>query len=547
MVILKIARIGCLLIFLALLLMATFPLVSGVPVEFFLRLDPLIFAVTLLGSWAWIPALLPAVGILLLTLILGRFFCSAVCPMGATIDLVDSALSRCSGRPVKMDRSRHEALIRVKYVILIFLLGAALGGLSLIQFFSPMALITRFYGMLVLPVVTVIGEMVLGILRPAARLVGLSALEYAVLDAPRFALQWLTVMIFAGVFACAFFAPRFWCRYLCPAGAIFAVCSRRPVLRRSVNENCIRCGLCQEGCPMDAIGEDPFDTVHSECIGCRTCVRVCPENAVSFTGRRPVQGKEGNSVSAGRRGFICAAITGVFAGLITKTGIGFRSGGPVEGELLNPGMIRPPGALPEKEFLLRCVRCGECMKACPTNTLQPAWFEAGLEGMVSPVIRPRRGPCEPGCAVCGQVCPTGAIRALSLEEKTCAKVGTAYVIRHKCLAWEFDQACLICDEVCPYGAIGLKTVPEIQVAVPFVDEKKCNGCGFCEYYCPVQAGSAIVVEPMDEIRLESGSYCDRARELGFSFREKQPLEHVPGQQGPDAGESRRVLPPGFTE
>jgi len=131
-----------------------------------------------------------------------------------------------------------------------------------------------------------------------------------------------------------------------------------------------------------------------------------------------------------------------------------------------------------------------------------------------------------------------------LDEKRYAKVGTAYVIPHKCIAWEFGRPCLVCDEVCPYGAVELKTVEGISVAVPFVDETKCNGCGFCEYYCPVQARSAIVVEPMDELRLETGSYLATSRELGLSFELKK-------KQGPDRERVPEIpegsLPPGFTQ
>ncbi|HDP24583.1 MAG TPA: 4Fe-4S dicluster domain-containing protein [Deltaproteobacteria bacterium] len=549
MTVLKIARIISLLLFFILLFYATFPLVSLIPVDIFLRLDPLIFAVTLSGSRTVIPLLLPAVIILLLTLVLGRFFCSAICPLGTTIDIADRMIPQGNPEHDPGKKRARTHLVRVKYLLLIFLLAAAASGISLILVFSPMALATRLYGTLIMPVFFLVAGGALDLIRPLTWEFDITTLAYASIDVPRFALTWVTVLVTGAILGCALIAPRFWCRYLCPAGAIFAVFSRRPLIRRTVSEGCTRCGLCQELCPMDAIGEDPRDTVYSECSGCRVCAGVCPERVISFPLRGRTGKKAAQEFSAGRRGLLAAAGAGISAGLIARTDLGYRTGTDEPGEVHHPALIRPPGAIPENEFLLRCVRCGICMKACPTNTLQPTWFEAGLAGMMSPVIRPRRGPCEPPCAVCGHVCPTGAIRTLNPEEKICAKVGTAYILRHKCLAWEFDQPCLICEEVCPYGAIELRTVDGIPVTVPFVDEKKCTGCGYCEYYCPVQAGSAVVVEPMDEIRLSLGSYCETARERGFIFDEKDGLVRLPedGHRDTKIPESDGGLPPGFTE
>ena len=125
-------------------------------------------------------------------------------------------------------------------------------------------------------------------------------------------------------------------------------------------------------------------------------------------------------------------------------------------KLANPRLMRPPGALPEKSFSAKCIRCGECMKVCLTNTLQPCLWESGLDGLWSPRIVPRLAGCDQTCSLCGQVCPTGAIRALPLEEKKNAKLGTAVIDRERCLVWAEDKLCLICDEQCPYNAIVFK-------------------------------------------------------------------------------------------
>ena len=159
---------------------------------------------------------------------------------------------------------------------------------------------------------------------------------------------------------------------------------------------------------------------------------------------------------------------GLFTAGVLRSGVHQPRPRSRERALLNEGLIRPPGALPEAEFLANCIRCGECMKACPTNTLQPIWFKAGLEGIFTPVMLPRLAACAVNCNVCGKVCPTGAIRDLPLIEKNHAKTGTAWINRQNCLVWERDKKCLVCDEVCPYGAVSFQPVPDRNNAAPFV-------------------------------------------------------------------------------
>jgi len=158
------------------------------------------------------------------------------------------------------------------------------------------------------------------------------------------------------------------------------------------------------------------------------------------------------------------------------------------------------------------------MKACPTNTLQPVWLKAGLEGLFTPVMVTRLAGCSINCSACGQVCPTQAIQDLPLIEKQHAKVGTAWIVRQNCLVWEQDKKCLVCDEVCPYNAVSFRPVPGLVNAAPFVVANRCTGCGWCENKCPVKGAAAIRVNIIGEVRLASGSYIEKAREYGFEFR-----------------------------
>ena len=187
------------------------------------------------------------------------------------------------------------------------------------------------------------------------------------------------------------------------------------------------------------------------------------------------------------------------------------------------------------------------MKGCLTNTLQPVWFAAGISGLWSPRITPRLAGCEQNCNVCGHLCPTGAIRPLDIEEKIYAKVGTARIIQSLCIAWEKGQKCLICDEICPYNAISSQFAPGHTVPLPVVDENKCNGCGYCEAKCPVIGESAIRVEAAGEIRLASGSYSKKARELGLVFHAKTSVQDQFVLDGPPRGEQEIRTDPGDSQ
>ncbi|MCK5421982.1 MAG: 4Fe-4S dicluster domain-containing protein [Deltaproteobacteria bacterium] len=261
---------------------------------------------------------------------------------------------------------------------------------------------------------------------------------------------------------------------------------------------------------MEAIGDDPRKVKTRECLQCRTCRLICPKEAISFKAAfSPFRDDIRTATGITRRGFLYSLSGGLASSFLL-----FNS--PLKRKR-NDTLIRPPGAIPEEEFLNSCVRCSECMKVCITNTLQPSLLEGGLEGLWTPRLDLRFAACEQTCNLCGKVCPTQAIRDLDLEEKKHAKIGTAMILKEKCLVWEQDKACLICDEQCPYNAIVFETVEGFRR--PFVIERKCNGCGFCELKCPVEGGSAIVVTPLGELRLKDGSYIEEAKILELELKE----------------------------
>src|SRR6185436_16765594 len=159
--------------------------------------------------------------------------------------------------------------------------------------------------------------------------------------------------------------------------------------------------------------------------------------------------------------------------------------------------VRPPGSLPEPQFLQACIRCGECFKACPNNVLQPLGFQQGLEGLWTPAVAADHAGCESSCNACGQVCPTGAIRALPLAEKKVARMGLAIVNKSTCLPYAGREACQLCVDECVtagYHAIEFTRVgtemddsgaplEDSGYLAPVVRADLCVGCGLCQTRC----------------------------------------------------------------
>ncbi len=436
----------------------------------------------------------------------GRFFCSYVCPLGAILDFLDRPLF---GRVKRRTLESDAALRHIKYVVLILFAAAALVGSSLAYLLDPISLLTRTYTFALFPAFVGLMNILLDVFRPLAealRWMRVATLSYA---QPVFYMSLTTFLIFAGIVALGRFAPRFWCRYLCPLGALLSLVSPLGRWRRTVDPECPACGVCQMACPMGA-ALDEAGTRLAECIQCRTCVAECPQDLIAFpTSPRLLPAGDGSQPDLTRRGFLYSMAGGAGLGFVVRQS-------PFTPLQNKSQLIRPPGALPESEFLTTCIRCGECMKSCLTNTLQPSLWEGGLAGLWTPKLDLRFAACEQECNVCGKVCPTQAIRSLDLEEKTHAKLGTAVLKKEMCLVWAQDKLCLICDEICPYDAIVFRTIEGYRR--PVVIASRCNGCGYCETRCPVEGESAIVVAPIGQIRMRTGSYVAEAKRLQLDFK-----------------------------
>ncbi len=522
------------------------------PVEIFLRLDPLVAVLVPVAIKEFVPTLGVGLAILALALLLGRFFCGYICPMGISLDVSRNIVPH----KIYNNKSLPTWLPKTKYLILTAIAFSALLGVSHIFWGSPIALITRFYALLLHPILLLFAKFGLDSARPFIETLDMPTLSYLQIKPRVFYSVYFIASLFGLLFLLERMRPRFWCRYLCPAGAILGLLSAKPIWRRRVH-TCIECGKCTKHCPTEAIGADPTTTKHTECITCHNCVDVCPVQGIYFLPHKEKdqkaqahtkQNAENNSAPPHlpiptRRAFLCAAGAGVGLASLGHINTASRLAQGAKGTVLQSACVRPPGARPEVDFLARCIRCGQCMKVCPTNGLQPTWITAGFEGVFSPVLMSRRGPCEPECAACGEVCPTGAIMDLPLKEKQQAKVGTAVVKPGLCLAWAEGRSCVVCQEVCAFGAISLQPNASTKAPVPIVNAKRCFGCGFCERHCPVHV-PAIAVYPLNALRLNTTDYTKAAKSAGLDLI---PVALRPKEHGLFDEIPEDQLPPGFSE
>ncbi len=440
--------------------------------------------------------------LIVITIILGRVFCGWICPLGTLNNIIGS---------FKKNKFyiQKSSLFKIKYYILIFLLISSLFGIQIAGLFDPLSLLIRSLSVSVYPMfnytVTTFFDHIYYLKIPL--ITDLSEYIYSGLKKSILLFQqsYYRQGVFIGVLffiilGLNLLENRFWCRYLCPLGALLGILSRFSLLKRSVSEGCTSCGACAKVCQTNANPDKKDSWRLSECMFCWNCDDICPNNSVSFGFNRKIKPQ---SLNLGRRRVITTAFLGVIAVPLLKQN-------PLNKEnYFNPLLIRPPGALSEKDFLKKCVRCGECMKVCLTNGLQPTLLEAGLEGIWTPILVPKIGYCEYRCTLCGQVCPTGAIKRLPIEEKTKIKVGLAMLDKGRCLPYAHKKPCIVCEEVCPtpkkaiwFEKVAVRDVhgKEIILQQPHVDLDLCIGCGICETKCPVVDKPAIYITSIGETR-----------------------------------------------
>jgi len=451
--------------------------VPGWVASMLLSLDPLTAVGTALADWT-IPAW-TWIGLVILaaTAFLGRFFCGWICPLGT----LQQFMSWIAG-PERRKRNkinRYRRWFSLKYIILTVILVWAALGADHAGWLDPIPLLHRA---------------VAGGLRP---------LWYGGMTTG----GWLSFGMLAAILLLSAWMPRFYCRAVCPLGAMLGVVARLAPfrIRRTTDGSCSGCTLCLMAC--QGADEPLADHRVSECHVCLNCLDSCADESLHYGLPLPTVTTPTPSLDVGRRRFLVTALaTAAVAPVIRAT-----SGG----EARAADAIRPPGALDEAGFLARCITCGACSASCPTNVIISDLGRTGIEGLFTPVLDMRRGWCEPSCIRCGEVCPTEALTILTPEVKQAiggpaeVRIGTAFLDRGRCLPWAMSTPCIVCEEMCPTSPKAIWLEPAqvrtregrtIDVQQPLIDPELCTGCGLCENRCPVGEEAAIRVSSIGESR-----------------------------------------------
>ena len=433
------------------------------------------------------------VGLVLLTLVFGRVYCSVICPLGVFQDAV-SHLGTLGKKQPYHHRKEHPWLRYGVWVLFVVCLVA--GIQAAVAFLAPYSAYGRMVQELLQPIY-LWGNNLLALIAERVGSYAFYEKEVWMRSLPTFIIALVT---FGIIIALAFRGGRTYCNDICPIGTTLSFFSRFAMFRPVIDtEKCKHCKACEHHCKASciAIGKESAQIDYSRCVDCFDCIGACKFDALKY---RFAWGKKKETAQAdnGRRAFMtgtavalgAAALKGVEARaqeIAKKTDGGFARVLPKQApEREVP--LTPPGSRSVKDFYRHCTGCQLCVAECPNNVLRPS---TDLEHLMQPQMSYEKGFCRPECTRCSELCPAGAIEKITREEKTQYHIGTAQVNPELCLMATGKSACGKCSQACPSGAIKLVAYGENRI--PAIAEEVCTGCGACEYLCPVRPISAITV------------------------------------------------------
>ena len=439
----------------------------------------------------------------LLTLLFGRVYCSAICPLGIFQDII----ARFRRKKPRYKFMKPWNIIRYTTLVVVIILGLA-GSLFLLNMLDPYSFAGRIFSDLVRPVYY-------GANNFLAKILGFFN-SYALHHLQFKGIPWQGFLV-TGTLALALIIVawrwgRIYCNSFCPVGALLSLISRFSIFRLVIDENsCTACGRCSRDCKASCIDIKNRNLDFSRCVACYNCIDSCKEGGIGYKFAYSKAASEAKqNVDSSRRGFI-TTFTGMLLGttIVGKSITAIAQGKGREpisaddndfvpqestaGHRPNSrsAPVTPPGSNSQKDFLNACTACHLCITACPTHVIQPSINEYGFFGLLQPHMDYHSGFCNFECTICGDVCPTGAIRPLQLETKKRTQIGKVKFHVGNCIVRVDRTDCGACSEHCPTKAVYM--VPWQGLLLPEVNEDICIGCGACEYACPTTPYKAIYV------------------------------------------------------
>jgi len=431
------------------------------------------------------------IGIILLTFLTGRTYCSFLCPLGIGQDIN----SRIGG---KIRRKFRRYGFKKPFTVLRYTLLAAtifvslIWGIYLLTLLDPFSIFGRFMTYFGKPVVILINNLFAGILGKFDNYT-LSHIHITGFQLFAYSVPIVFLLLVGGL---SLTKGRLYCNMFCPVGTLLGLISKVSLLRIKMNEDkCTRCGRCSVSCKSSCIDSVMHRVDRSRCVACFNCINTCQEKAISygFFWSRKRSSDEGDP---SRRKFVAASVLMLLG--LNQTGRSQDKTVPVpktestvkENRTLP---VCPPGGVSIDDFNLDCTACSLCISACPNGVLVPAVLQYGVKGMMQPVMDYHRSFCTYNCTRCTEICPTNALHPLALEAKKLTQIGKSVFIKDNCIVKTEKTACGACSEACPTKAVYM--VPyEGNLLIPETNSDICIGCGHCEFACPVKPYKAIFVD-----------------------------------------------------
>ena len=437
--------------------------------------------------------------LLALTLMLGRVYCSVICPLGVMQDII----SWVHGKTNKKNRFRFSwspAKNWLRYGMLaLFIILLVAGVNSAVALLAPYSAYGRIASSLLAPIYQW-GNNFFAWIAEKADSYAFYSTEVWLRSLPTFIVALVTFVV---IFVLAWKNGRTWCNTICPVGTVLGFFSRFSVFAPVIDtEKCRNCGLCGKQCKASCINTKEHEIDYSRCVACMDCIDTCKDGAIHYAYRyaKKAEGKTQEAkqgVDAGRRAFVTSAVIASSAAALKAQEIKVDGGLAEIERAQKPERktpIVPAGAVSLKHFSQHCTACQLCVSNCPNQVLRPS---TSLLTFMQPEMSFERGYCRPECTNCSEVCPAGAIRPVTIEEKSSIQIGHAVINLDNCVVNTDGVKCGNCARHCPAGAIRLvhKNPDDPKsLMIPTVDESRCIGCGACENLCPARPFSAIHIE-----------------------------------------------------
>lgn len=455
-----------------------------------------------LANIQFLPAFLALnVGVIIalvaLTLLLGRIYCSVVCPLGILQDLLAHLRLRKKNKVGRYSYSREVRWLRYP-VLVLFIIALVAGVGSFVALLAPYSSFGRIAATLFQPIYELGNNLLAGIAEKYD--------SYAFYHVDVWVRSWPTFVIAAVTFiflgVLAWIGGRTYCNTICPVGTILSFLSRFSFLKINFDEEkCRNCSACTKSCKASCIDFKNHQVDYSRCVVCGNCIDACKYGALKFDAPRihqthkPQESHETGGAS--RRAFLFSSAAALTTATLAQEKQKMDGGlAEIEDKKAPQRQtpLTPPGSFSARHFYQHCTGCQLCVAQCPNEVLRPS---TGLLTLMQPTMSYEQGYCRPECNRCSEVCPTDAIRPITLEEKSSTQIGHAVWIKENCVVLTDEVECGNCARHCPTGAIQMVPLDpddETGAYIPAVNESKCIGCGACEYLCPARPFSAIYVE-----------------------------------------------------